>query len=79
MSLSAGLCKDLLNARKATRVLSFVLAQVLLERVLVDGEVGLGPVQARDVDSLDRARVRAGEETHGAPVERALEAEDGDC
>ena len=79
MSLSAGLCKDLLNARKATRVLSFVLAQVLLERVLVDGEVCLGPVQARDVDSLDRAGVRAGEETHGAPVERAFEAEDGDC
>ena len=79
MSLSAGLCKDLLNARKATRVLSFVLAHVLLERVLVDGEVGLGPVQAGDVDSLDWARVRAGEETHGAPVERALEAEDGDC
>ena len=79
MSLSAGLCKDLLNARKATRVLGFVLAQVLLERVLVDGEVSLGPVQAGDVDSLDWTRVRAGEETHGAPVERALEAEDGDC
>ena len=79
MSLSAGLCKDLLNARKATRVLSLVLARVLLERVLVDGEVGLGPVQARNVDSLDWARVRAGEETHGAPVERALEAVGGDC
>ena len=62
---------------KRSAVLSGVVVGMLMEGILVLGEVGHGPVEGGHVQLVDGLGVGGGEDADGAAVEGVVEGQDG--
>lgn len=69
---------DALNLLEASLLLSGVVLDMLLKRVLESRERSLGPVEARDVELVNGLGAGGGKRAETTAMERVLEAHDGE-